>query len=577
MAMADYDLVIRNAEIHDGLGNAPVNGAVAVKDGLIAAVGDVAGSGTQEIDAGGCLLTPGFVDVHTHFDGQATWEHTLAPSSIHGVTSVVMGNCGVGFAPCKPDQRNMLVQLMEGVEDIPEVVLTEGLPWDWETFPDYLDRLEARDFDVDVAAQLPHSAVRVYVMGARALTGDPATAEDMAQMRALVKEAVEAGALGVSTSRNMIHRTRAGELAPSLHSEVEELCEMARGLGDAGKGVFQMIPQIFAQPDDEYAVVESIAKAGGRPISFTMIAFGEHRDGWLKLPARIAAAKADGLTIRGQVSPRPVGVLYGLDLSFHPFALHPSFQPIAELPLAEKLAIMKDPDFRAKLLSEKPEHPNPISISFVERAHTTFRLGSPPSYEPDPATRLDREAAAQGRDLMDYLYDVLLEDEGRMILYGPSAYEDGGLEGIRSLLGLPETLMALSDGGAHYGLICDSSFPTWFLKRWGRDATGADGIPLPLAIAELTSKAADTVGLNDRGRIAPGYKADLNVIDLPALDLTAPFVKRDLPAGGKRLHQISHGYRYTIKSGVVTYMDGKPTGALPGRLVRGAQPEPMAA
>ena len=576
--MADYDLIIRNGEIHDGVGSPAITGDLAVKNGLIAAVGRVNGTADTVIDAGGCIVTPGFVDIHTHFDGQCTWENTLAPSSVHGVTSIVMGNCGVGFAPCRPDQHDMLIKLMEGVEDIPEVVLAEGLPWNWETFPEYLDRVDARSFDVDVGAQLPHSAIRVYVMGERALSGEAANADDMAKMRALTKEAMEAGAMGVTTSRNLIHRTKAGELAPSLHSNEAELCEIAGGLRDAGKGVFQMIPQIFGEPNAEFDIVHTIAKACGRPISFTLAALGEHRDAWMGLPARMEkAAREDGLTIRGQVALRPIGVLYGLDLSFHPFALHPSFKPLADLPLAEKVAALRDPALRAQLLGEKAEHSNPVSIQFVEASCKTYRMGNPPQYEPDPRARLDRLAAQAGVPVMDYVYDVLLEDEGRMILYSPASYENGGLENIRTLLGDNHTLVGLSDGGAHYGLICDSSFPTWFLKRWARDAEGTDRIDLPRAVSELTSKTADAVGMLDRGRIGVGYKADLNVIDLAKLDLKAPIVKRDLPAGGKRLHQTAVGYRYTIKSGVVTYRDGEATGALPGRLVRGAQPEPVAA
>lgn len=572
--MADYDLIVRGGEIHDGLGGAPFIGDVAVKDGRIAAIGTVAGSAREEVDATGRIVTPGFVDIHTHFDGQCTWENTLAPSSIHGVTTVVMGNCGVGFAPCKPEQRELLIEVMEGVEDIPEVVMAEGVPWNWETFPEYLDALDARELDIDVCAQIPHSALRVYVMGERACGDEPPTAHDLAEMRRLVSEAIEAGALGVTTSRNMIHRTKAGELAPSLHSLTRELEELARGLADTGKGVFQMIPRIDGDPREEFEIIHAVAKAGQRPVSFTLAAIGPLKHEWMKLPGRMDAAKAEGLTIRGQVAPRPIGVLYGLDLRFHPFSLHPSFQEIEDLPLAEKVAKMRDPEFRRQLLSEQPEHSNPVSIQFARRGLYSYRLANPPSYEPDPAQRIDRLAAEQHRDAMEYAYDALLEDEGRRILYCPAGFDHGGIGLTCELLHDDNTLVGLSDGGAHYGSICDSSFPTWYLLRWARDAAPDERIPLPRAIAELTSKTADAVGLGDRGRLVIGARGDLNVIDLAGLSLQAPIVRRDLPAGARRLHQLCSGYEVTIKNGLVTYRNGEPTGALPGRLVRGAQTVP---
>jgi N-acyl-D-amino-acid deacylase len=573
--MAEFELLVHNAEIHDGLGNDPIRGSVAVQSGRIAALGQVTGRAREEIDATGCLLTPGFVDIHTHFDGQCLWENTLAPTSLHGVTSVVMGNCGVGFAPCRPQQRDLLVKVMEGVEDIPEAVMAQGLPWNWETFPEFLDALSMRKLDVDFAAQLPHSALRVYVMGDRASTGESATPQDMAQMRALTRQAVDAGAIGVSTSRIYVHRTRAGEPAPSLHADAEELLQIAAGLRDANKGVFQLVPATDQDPRKEFALIRKIAAAAQRPVSFTMVPIGQRRDEWMQLPDLMTAAAHEGLTIRGQVAPRPVGLLFGLDLSFNPFVFHPSYQALADLPLVEKLRALRSPELRARLLAERPVHPNYVYLQFIERAIHAYRLGDPPNYEPPLAQRLDHLAAAAGMTPYEYAYDAYLEQGGHSIFYSPGNYDNQGVAYFRRLLGHPSSLLGLSDGGAHYGLICDSSFPTWLLKRWSRDAQAAEKIALPAAIASLTSRNAEAVGMRDRGRIAVGYKADLNIIDLGALRIHAPTTRRDLPTGARRLHQCADGYRFTIKSGEITYRDGLATGALPGRLVRGAQAPPI--
>jgi N-acyl-D-aspartate/D-glutamate deacylase len=571
--MADYDLVIRGGEIHDGLGNPGVVGDVAIKGDRIVALGTVSGRGAEEIDATGKIVTPGFVDVHTHYDGQATWEQRMTPSSGHGVTSVVMGNCGVGFAPCKPDQHQMLVSLMEGVEDIPEVVMTAGLPWNWETFPEYLDALAARQLDIDVAAQLPHSALRVYVMGERGARREPPTDADLAEMRRLTSEAVRAGALGVTTSRNILHRTRAGELAPSLNSPEDELLALAAGLRDAGAGVYQLIADIFGEADDEFALMRRVAAAAGRPLSFSLLqmATGDE-DGWRKYLRGLEEANAEGLTIRGQVYPRPVGLLFGLDLSFHPFALHPSFRPLADLPLADKVKALRDPALRARLLAESPDDTNPFFMQIVAASTATYEMGNPPVYDPVPENRLDKIAEREGRTAAEVAYDLLLKDEGRNILFLPGAnYRDGNLDAAREMCTHPDTIIGLGDGGAHYGLICDASFTTFYLTHHVRDAAPGKAVPLASAIRSLTDIPARAVGLNDRGRLAAGYKADINVIDLDRLVLHAPTMARDLPAGGKRLRQLADGYAVTVKSGVVTYRDGVASGALPGRLVRGAQ------
>lgn len=569
--MADYDLIIRGGTVHDGLGSPARTVDVAVKHGRIAAIGAIAGTASEEIDARGLLVTPGFVDVHTHYDGQATWENRLVPSSGHGVTSVVMGNCGVGFAPCKPAQRDILVKVMEGVEDVPEVVMTEGLPWNWETFPEYLDALEARHFDIDVAAQLPHSALRVFVMGDRAAAYEPPTADDLAQMRRLTTQAIQAGALGVSTSRNMLHRTKAGELAPSLFSDEDELAALADGLKDAGRGVFQIIPAPMGDAQSEFSLMRRLAERSGRPLSYSLIQMPTgDENAWRKSLAALSEAAEAGLQMRAQVAPRPVGMFYGLDLSFHPFAYHPSFKAIKHLPLAEKVARLRDPAFRAQLLSEQAEDTNPVNLKTVKSFQFAFAWGAQTDYEPELADRIDQRAKAAGVSIEAFAYDLLLAQDGKAMFYQPGAnYRDGNLSAVREMLGHARTVVGLADGGAHYGMICDASFPTYFLARWARDADEAQRIPLPQAIAALTSEPAALAGLADRGRLVVGQKADINLIDFDRLKVHVPTVAHDLPAGGRRMHQLADGYVATIVSGTVTYRNGEPTGALPGRLVRG--------
>ena len=577
--MSDYDLIIRGGEIHDGLGGPGFVGDVAIKDGRIAAVGKVEGKAREEIDAAGRIVTPGFVDIHTHYDGQATWEHRMAPSSNHGVTSVVMGNCGVGFAPCRPEQHDMLVELMEGVEDIPEVVMTTGLPWNWETFPEYLDALDQRQLDIDVAAQLPHSALRVYVMGERGARREAPTSEDLQKMRALTAEAIRAGAMGVTTSRNLLHRTKAGELAPSLHSDEEEFLALAGGLKDAGAGVYQLIPDIIGDASEEFGLMRRIAEEAQRPLSFSLLQMptGDPA-GWRHSLRLLEEANADGVRIRAQVFPRPVGMLYGLDLSYHPFAYHPSFKPLLDLPLAEKVKAMQDPMLRAQLLSEQPEDTNPVNIKTVNNFRFGFLMGDPPNYEPDEADRIDRQAALRGLSPHEYIYDLLIENDGRNIIFMPGAnYRDGNLDAARAMAAHPETVLGLGDGGAHYGMICDASFPTYYLQNWVRDAQGDKKVDLGRAIRALSDEPARTVGLNDRGLLAVGYRADLNVIDMDRLKLHTPTIVRDLPANGRRLRQVADGYVATIVKGEVTYRDGEHTGALPGRLVRGEQKAPARA
>jgi N-acyl-D-amino-acid deacylase len=571
---AEYDIVVRGGTLVDGTGAEPVGADVAVLGGHIAAVGRVSGRGAEEIDAAGCIVTPGFVDVHTHYDGQVTWENTLAPSSGHGVTTVVMGNCGVGFAPIRPEQRELAIKLMEGVEDIPDVVMATGVPFDWESFPDYLDALGRRQADADFAAQLPHSPLRVFVMGERGAELEPPTADDLAAMRRLTAEAVRAGAVGVSTSRTFAHRFKDGRPAPSVCSEDDEVLNLADGLRDAGAGVFQLVPDSSHAPEAQVELLRRIAQRSGRPVSFSFIQAPNQPGGWRTVLAGIEAAQEEGLAIRGQVLPRPVAGLLGLDLSLHPFSLNPSYRAIAGLPLAEKVAAMRDPGLRRRLLAESPVDPHPFFTYVVSEHERLFVLGDPPNYHPAPADSIAARARAAGIEPLELIYDTLLERDGQEILHRPMGNAEGERfeSAGRNLLHSDRTVLGLGDGGAHYSMICDAAYPTYFLTYWVRDAAPDRQVQLADAIKMLTNEPADTIGLRDRGVVRPDHKADLNVIDLERLHLHAPRPERDLPAGGRRLTQRADGYRTTIVSGTVTYRDGVHTGALPGRLVRGQVP-----
>ncbi|MCB2078177.1 MAG: amidohydrolase family protein [Novosphingobium sp.] len=579
MAESTYDIVIRGGTVIDGSGGEPFIADVAIRNGIIARVETVEERGAEEIDAHERIVTPGFVDIHTHYDGQITWEDRLAPSSGHGVTTVIMGNCGVGFAPSRPDQREMMIKLMEGVEDIPEVVMAEGLPWNWETFPEYLDALDQRESDIDFAAQLPHNPLRVYVMGERGANREPPTQADLAEMRRLTAEALEAGAIGVSTTRNIAHRFRNGQTVPTVSTEDEELIAIARGMRDAGSGVFEMLGDDRSTGEEQVDLLRRIGEASGRPISFTLTMPSNGSDRWQVILDGISKANAEGLAMNAQVMPRPVGILVGLDLSLHPFAFHPSFRKIAHLPLAEKVTAMRDPEMRKRLLSETGDDPNPFFKTVVDDTEWLFPLGDPPNYHPDREDSIAARARRAGLDPIEVIYDELLKDEGRAVLYRPSANRLGErFEGAgAAFLKHPHVLLGLSDGGAHYGMICDAALPTYFLLHWARHEDPAKRIELPRAIQMLASDTARSVGLDDRGRIAPGMKADVNVIDWNRLHLHAPHPVFDLPAGGRRLVQSADGYEVTIVSGEITYRNGKPTGALPGRLVRGKRDVAMAA
>lgn len=573
-----YDLIIRNGTIVDGLGGDPYVGDVAVRDGVIAAVGAVNGAAAKrEIDATGLLVTPGFVDLHTHYDGQAIWSERLTPSSAHGVTTVVMGNCGVGFAPCRQEDHDVLVDVMAGVEDIPGVVMTDGLPWTWETFPEYLDALDAGKRDIDVAAYLPHSPLRVYVMGQRGADREPATAEDLAKMRALAKEAVEIGALGFASSRLTIHKTESGLPIPSYDAAREEIEQIARGVVDAGGGLLQFVPDIPAggyQP--VLQTVFDVAEEVGLPVTFTLVVANSGDPTWpeaITMIEKANSAAGGDIRVTAQLLPRPIGLIIGLELTGNPFVLYPSYREIAHLPLAERVAEMRKPEVRARILADKPGKGHPI-LYVAQAWDWIFPLGDNPRYEPDPSTSIAARARARGVSPMEEAYDRLLDDEGHaMLLVATSNLENNSLDTVGELLHRDDVVLGLGDGGAHYGMICDASYPTFLLAHWARDRASGR-FTVPEAVRELTSVPARVAGLGDRGRIAVGYKADLNVIDHAALRLHKPVITYDLPAGGRRLDQTADGYVATIVSGEVIAENGVPTNARPGRLVRGRQPAP---
>lgn len=569
--MTSYELVIRRGTILDGSGGAPFTGDVAIDGGVIVAVGEVAGTGKQEIDAAGLLVTPGFVDIHTHYDGQVTWENRTLPSAAHGVTTVVMGNCGVGFAPCRPSDREKLIALMEGVEDIPEVVMSDGLPWTWETFPEYLDVVAARAHDVDVAAQLPHSCLRVYVMGQRGLDRAAATPDEIAEMARLTEEAMHAGAIGFATSRSVFHRDRNGLPIPSKDVGEAELHAIAGGMTAAGHGVIEALIDFDDNMDSEFGLLRRVVEKSGRPLSFTVTQILDHPDCWRQMLGLIDEAQADGVPMKGQVIGRPTGMMLGLNLSFNPFSLAASYQAIAGLPLAEKVAEMRKPEVRARILSERPDGAKYKMLDYLERFDRIFDLGDPPDYAPPADASVAAIAARRGVDPREVAYDLLLERDGNAILFLPIGnYAECTLDPVLGMLTHEHTLLGLGDGGAHYGVICDAGYPTFMLTYWTRDRVG-ERLALPQVIRALASDPAEAVGLADRGRVAPGYKADLNIIDYDRLHLHAPRVMFDLPAGGRRMVQDADGYVATIVSGEVTYREGQPTGALPGKLVRGPQ------
>jgi N-acyl-D-amino-acid deacylase len=571
--MPDFDLVIRGGTIADGTGADLFDGDVALSDGRIMAVGQFAGHGAQEIDARGQLVTPGFVDIHTHYDAQVTWDSHFSPSTNHGVTTLLMGNCGVGFAPCKPEMREQMIDVMEGVEDIPGIVMAEGLPWNWTTFPEFLNALEQRRMDADFAVAVPHIPVRVWVMGQRAIRREPATSRDMQRMAAIVAEGMAAGAYGFSTTRVIGHRTAGGEQLPVTTASEDELMAIALAMRPYGKALFMSASEFDTSNgfSSEFRLLERIARESGHTVTFPLLQYNEAPDRWLDIANTCRDARAQGADMLGQVVGRPVGVLMGLQLTLHPFRGCPSYDAIDALPLAQRVSAMRAPATRAAILSEYGGKLDPAKYpAFMRYIHLCYPMGAQPDYSPPESRRLDNLAAATGQTLPELAYDLLLEEEGQAILYFPARnFTRFNLDVVREMLTREDTVLGLGDGGAHCGAICDGSMQTYLLTYWARDREG-EKLSIPHVVRRMTSHGAQVMGLTDRGIIAPGMKADLNVIDHANLRLHPPRAVFDLPAGGRRLTQEAQGYTATILSGIITHAHDQPTGNLPGRLLRRA-------
>ena len=559
-------LVIRNGTVVDGSGDDPYEADLSVENGRIAAIGKNLPKGGEEIDARGKLVTPGFVDVHTHYDAQVTWGDRLSPSTWNGVTTVLLGNCGVGFAPCHDDQHDMLINLMEGVEDIPEVVLSEGLPWNWHSFPDYLDALAKRSYDADVATQVPHAALRVYVMGDRGANREPATEQDRRRMAQLTAEGLKAGAFGFSTSRTLNHKAADGRHIPTLRAEEAELTTIAHAMRDTGMGWLQIVSD-FEDQQGEIGLFRRLARESRRPVTISLLQQHGQPDGWRTLMGQIDEANAEGLRITAQIRSRPTSVLLGLELSQNPFIHRKSYKQIGRLPFPERLARLRDPELRARILSESFD--GPARARRIERWDRMYPFVDPPEYEPKAENSIAARAQREGRSPEEVAYDLLIEGDGRNMLYLPvTNYASGNLDVVAEMLAAPNTLVGLGDGGAHVGIMCDATATSFTLTHWTRDRGRGSLFPVAWAVKRLTSDNAREMGLADRGVLKPGLKADLNVLDYDNMRLRRPEVVYDLPAGGKRLIQRTEGFDATIVSGEVVYRHGEATGALPGRLVR---------
>ena len=567
MTLNKSALVVRNGTIIDGTGNAGFISDVEITDGVISAIGSNLADGKEEIDATGKLVTPGFIDIHTHYDAQVTWSSRITPSSWNGVTTVMIGNCGVGFAPCKSIDREKLVELMEGVEDIPEPVLTEGLPWNWETFEEYLDRLDEKSFDLDVVTQVPHAAIRVYVMGDRGVAREDATEAERAQMAELVADGIRAGALGFSTSRTINHRTVAGAFTPTLGAAELELMDIAQAVNKIGSGWLQVISD-FDNPKEEMDLLQRLATTSGRPMTITVLQRNDRPELWRDTMADIAKANLDGSKIVGQVLTRPTGVMLGFQISLNPFMACDAWREIEDLSHKEKVKFLKDPAFKKRLLTEpQGEH---LMRTRVMEWDQIFPLGDPPEYEPLPETSIAFQSNKLGVTPEELAYDMLMESNATAILYRPlSNYAYGNLDAVFDMMQDPHSLIGLGDGGAHVGVLTDASAVTYMLTHWARDRTRGAKLTIPEAIKRLTSDNANAIGLQDRGVLKVGKKADLNIIDFSKLKIKKPEVLYDLPAGGRRMVQRIKGYDATIVSGEVVSKMGVPTEALPGRLVRG--------
>ena len=567
-----HDIVIRNGTIVDGSGEKAFVGNIAIDGNRITAIGKVDSKGKKEIDASGKVVTPGWVDIHTHYDGQVCWDPYLTPSSWHGVTTVVMGNCGVGFAPVKPGSEEYLIQLMEGVEDIPGTALHEGIDWNWETFPEFLDAVEKKELVMDVGAMVGHGPIRGYVMGYERCQGkDDATPQEIAEMSKITTEAIKAGALGFSTSRTYLHRDKQGELVPGTEAGQDEMRSLSMAIADAGEGTLEIVSDWMDQ-DIEMDWIKDFVENTDRTLTYAQTS-GDPFVTWRYCEENFSNG---GKNIRPQFSGRPTGMLFGLESSLHPFVAHPSFRKISNLPLEEKVSIMKDPEFKKQLLSESHTFGDSKYLGMVTKLISTFEEQFPmdeiPNYEPPKEESIAGIAETEGRDVFDVVYEEMLRNEGKSFIYACfSPYPGHTLDFYKNIIEFKSSVAGLSDGGAHCGLICDASMPTWNITHWTRDRSRGDKIPLEFIVNKQTRETARTFGLFDRGEIKEGLLADINIIDYDNLTVYKPKMVYDLPTGGRRIIQKSSGYSATIKSGIITYENDKATGELPGTLIRGEQ------
>jgi N-acyl-D-aspartate/D-glutamate deacylase len=569
------DILISGGTIVDGTGAAPYRGDVTLKDGRITEIGKAGvqlSGAARTINADGLLVTPGWVDIHTHYDGQATWDPYMSPSSWNGVTTAIMGNCGVGFAPAHKHQREWMIELMEGVEDIPGAVLNEGVRWDWETFPEYLNALESMPRSMDIGAQIPHGALRVYAMGERGARREVANDDDVKLMATLTKEAIQAGAFGFTSSRAVVHRTKRGEPVPSLGAPLNEMLAIAKAVGETGKGVLQLISDFDDLPE-EFSLMRECAKISGRPLTYTLLQHDFLPQRWREVLSRTETARSEGLDIKAQVACRPIGMIHGLECSLHPFFMTPGYLSVADLSLETRVQRLRDPLLRARILQEAAIRPGNRRLdSITQDLHKLFPIGETANYEPDPQTSVAALAQKLGRNAQDLAYDLMLENGGKRKFYFPLYnYTESNLDAVHDMMTHPATLLGLGDGGAHVGYICDASYPTFLLTHWARDRKRGPKLSLEFLVHAQTQRNALAMGLQDRGAILPGMKADINLIDFDKLGLSAPEMTYDLPAGGRRLVQHPSGYLATLVNGQVVMQGGEATGVLPGRLVRGAQ------
>lgn len=582
------DMLIRGGTVVDGTGRAGFSADVGISDGVIVELGQITGPARRTIDADGALVTPGFIDIHTHYDGQVSWDAEMLPSANHGVTTAIMGNCGVGFAPARSRDRETLIALMEGVEDIPGTALHEGIDWQWETMDEYIDAIARMPRTMDIGVQVPHNPLRLHVMGERAVRREVATPDDLAAMQALLIEGLEAGALGFSTADTVGHRDAHGNPTFARQVAASELYALGEAMGRAGKGVIQIFNDFYQENAGDFATIEALARRSGRPLSFTY----EQDDAWPEgfhahVTARMDALNAEGVPIRAQVAPRSIGGIHSLQGSINPFMTRPSYLAIRHLPHAERVRAMRDPAFKARLLAERDLPLSDFVMSVSPRAEEwsadpirlaqrTFCLGPAPDYEQPVDQSLFGQAKASGRSVPDLLYDQLLSEDGTGQVYVPIMNWGGGnYEFVHDTLENPWSILGLSDGGAHVGYICDGSFPSYVLSHWTRDRTRGPQISIARAVQLQTSAPADHIGLHDRGRIAPGYRADINVIDHAALAIGRPTLVADLPAGGSRFVQSARGYLATLVAGVIVTDHDRLTGDRPGRVIRGTKGRPQ--